>query len=100
MNEMFQIMNGIPRRNYSRPKRSQNEIYIDLLRACLVEPIGLTAAIRISNLSWKMVKPALRYLVLRGLIHESQVGRWHILQTTMKGKEAVELALKLRAYLQ
>jgi predicted transcriptional regulator len=100
MNEMFQVINGIPRRFYSRPKRSQNDIYIDLLRACLPEPIGLTAAIRISNLSWKMVKPALRYLVPRGLIHESHIGRSHVLQTTLKGKEIVETALKLRVLLQ
>src|SRR4029077_532400 len=96
MNTQYQMVNGIPRRIRAKTRRSENDMLIDILKACLPGPVGITQAIRVSNMATNQFMKRLPILTRKSLVTEWRTGRWHTLQTTPEGREMVVMAMNIK----
>lgn len=88
---------------YAAKRRSEAEMYIDLLRAS-IELSRITYIMRRANV-WMQIKPMFAHLIERGLLEKKEVHlrdkRTHFLyQTTEKGLKLIELSNKSNEILQ
>ena len=70
-------------------RRSQFEIYIDILRAVAEGKQKPTHVMYRANLTWKRLKKHVDLLVAHGLLVEEKDGRTKIISITSSGKDVV-----------
>jgi len=70
-------------------RRSQFEIYIDILKAVSEGRQKPTHVMYRANLTWKRLKKHVSFLVAHGLLIEDKQGRTKILSITSSGKDVV-----------
>jgi predicted transcriptional regulator len=76
-------------------RRSQFEIYIDILKAVSEGRQKPTHVMYRANLTWKRLKKHVSFLVAHGLLIEDKQGRTKILSITSSGKDVVWYHMKI-----
>ena len=76
-------------------RRSQFEIYIDILKAVSDGKQKPTHVMYRANLTWKRLKKHVSFLVAHGLLVEEKRGRAKILSITSSGKDVVWYHMKI-----
>jgi predicted transcriptional regulator len=76
-------------------RRSQFEIYIDILKAVADGKQKPTHVMYRANLTWKRLKKHVDFLVAHGLLIEEKDGRTKILSITSSGKDVIWYHMKI-----
>jgi len=76
-------------------RRSQFEIYIDILKAVSEGRQKPTHVMYRANLTWKRLKKHVSFLVAHGLLAEENEGRIKIFSITPSGKDIVWYHMKI-----
>jgi len=76
-------------------RRSQFEIYIDILKAVSEGKQKPTHVMYRANLTWKRLKKHVDFLVAHSLLVEEKDGRTKILSITSSGKDVVWYHMKI-----
>jgi len=76
-------------------RRSQFEIYIDILKAVAEGKQKPTHVMYRANLTWKRLKKHLNFLVAHHLLVEEKDGRTKILSITSSGKDVIWYHMKI-----
>ena len=84
-----------PKRRPFMPRRSQMEIFIDILRAIAEGRRKPTHIMYRANLSWIRLKKHLDFLIRQGLIEEEQLDGGVIYTITAKGRGVLEYYRKI-----
>jgi predicted transcriptional regulator len=81
-------------------RRSQFEIYIDILKAVSEGKQKPTHVMYRANLTWKRLGKHVDFLVAHGLLVEEKDGRTKILSITSSGKDVIWYHMKIERELQ
>ncbi len=76
-------------------RRSQFEIYIDILKAVSEGKQKPTHVMYRANLTWKRLRKHVNFLVAHGLLVQETDGRTKILSITSSGKDVVWYHMKI-----